>query len=157
MAQATFGAGCFWSVEVAFRQVPGVIDAAVGYAGGTVADLSYQQVCTGRTGHAEVVQVEYDPAQVSYEQLLDVFFANHDPTQLNHQGPDVGTQYRSVIFYHDEAQAEAARAAKEALQASGRYRRPVMTEIVPFSNFFRAEEYHQRYLAKRGLASCAVP
>jgi peptide-methionine (S)-S-oxide reductase len=157
MAQATFGAGCFWGVEVAFRQVPGVIDAAVGYAGGTVADPSYQQVCTGRTGHAEVVQVEYDPARVSYEQLLDVFFANHDPTQLHRQGPDVGTQYRSVIFYHDEAQAEAARAAKEALQASGRYRRPVMTEIVPFSNFFRAEEYHQRYLEKRGLASCAVP
>jgi peptide-methionine (S)-S-oxide reductase len=157
MAQATFGAGCFWGVEVAFRQVPGVSDAAVGYAGGAVADPSYQQVCTGRTGHAEVVQVEYDPAQVSYEQLLDVFFANHDPTQLNRQGPDVGTQYRSVIFYHDEAQAQAARAAKEALHASGRYRRPVVTEIVPFSNFFRAEEYHQRYLEKRGLASCAVP
>jgi peptide-methionine (S)-S-oxide reductase len=156
MAQATFGAGCFWGVEVAFRQVPGVVDAAVGYAGGTVADPSYQQVCTGGTGHAEVVQVDYDPAQVSYEQLLDVFFANHDPTQLNRQGPDVGTQYRSVIFYHDEGQAEAARAAKAALQASGRYRRPVVTEIVPFSNFFRAEEYHQRYLEKRGLASCAV-
>ena len=157
MAQATFGAGCFWGVEVAFRQVTGVIDAVVGYAGGTVADPSYQQVCTGRTGHAEVVQVEYDPAQVGYEQLLEVFFANHDPTQLNRQGPDVGTQYRSVIFYHDDAQAQAARRAKEALQASGRYRRPVVTEIVPFSNFFRAEEYHQRYLDKRGLASCAVP
>jgi peptide-methionine (S)-S-oxide reductase len=156
MVQATFGAGCFWGVEVAFRQVPGVVDATVGYAGGTVADPSYQQVCTGGTGHAEVVQVDYDPAQVSYEQLLDVFFANHDPTQLNRQGPDVGTQYRSVIFYHDEAQAEAARAAKAALQASGRHRRPVVTEIVPFSNFFRAEEYHQRYLEKRGLASCAV-
>jgi peptide-methionine (S)-S-oxide reductase len=141
---------------VAFRQVPGVIDAIVGYAGGTVADPSYQQVCTGRTGHAEVVQVEYDPARVGYEQLLDVFFANHDPTQLNRQGPDVGTQYRSVIFYHDDAQAEAARAAKEALQASGRHRRPVVTEIVPFSNFFPAEEYHQRYLEKRGLASCAL-
>jgi peptide-methionine (S)-S-oxide reductase len=157
MAQATFGAGCFWGVEVAFRQLRGVSDAAVGYAGGAVPDPSYQQVCTGRTGHAEVVQVEYDPAQVSYEQLLDVFFANHDPTQLNRQGPDVGTQYRSVVFYHDEAQAQAARAAKEALQACGRYRRPVVTEIVPFSNFFRAEEYHQRYLEKRGLASCAVP
>jgi peptide-methionine (S)-S-oxide reductase len=157
MEQATFGAGCFWGVEVAFRQVPGVSDAAVGYAGGTAADPSYQQVCTGRTGHAEVVQVEYDPAKVSYEQLLDLFFANHDPTQLNRQGPDVGTLYRSVIFYHDEAQAEAARAAKEALQASGRYRRPVVTEIVPFSNFYRAEEYHQRYLEKRGLASYAVP
>ena len=157
MAQATFGAGCFWGVEAAFREVPGVSDAAVGYAGGTVADPSYQQVCTGRTGHAEVVQVEYDPDQVSYERLLEVFFANHDPSQLNRQGPDVGTQYRSVIFYHDEAQAEAARAAKAALQASGRYRRPVVTEIVPFSNFYRAEEYHQRYLEKRGLASCALP
>ena len=155
MAQATFGQGAF-GAEVAFRGA-GVIDATVGYAGGPVADPSYQQVCTGRTGHAEVVQVEYDPAQVSYEQLLDVFFANHDPTQLNRQGPDVGTQYRSVIFYHDEAQAQAPRAAKEALQASGRHRRPVVTEIVPFSNFFRAEEYHQRYLEKRGLASCAVP
>jgi peptide-methionine (S)-S-oxide reductase len=138
---------------VALRQVPGVVDAAVGYAGGTVADPSYQQVCTG---HAEVVQVDYDPAQVSYEQLFDVFFANHDPTQLDRQGPDVGTRYRSVSFYHDEAQAEVARAAKAALQASGRYRRPVVTEIVPFSNFFRAEAYHQRYLEKRGLASCAV-
>lgn len=157
MAQATFGAGCFWGVEVAFRQVPGVIDATVGYGGGTVADPTYQQVCTGRTGHAEVVQVEYDPDKVSYEQLLDVFFANHDPTQLNRQGPDVGTQYRSVIFYHDEAQAQAARAAKEALQASGRHRRPVVTEIAPFTNFYRAEEYHQRYLEKRGLAHCALP
>lgn len=157
MAQATFGAGCFWGVEAAFRQIPGVADATVGYAGGTVADPSYEQVCTGRTGHAEVVQVEYDPDQVSYERLLEVFFANHDPSQLNRQGPDVGTQYRSVIFYHDEAQAEAARAAKAALQASGRYRRPVVTEIVPFLNFYRAEEYHQRYLEKRGLISCAVP
>jgi peptide-methionine (S)-S-oxide reductase len=157
MAQATFGAGCFWGVEATFRQVPGVSDAAAGYAGGTVADPSYEQVCTGRTGHAEVVQVEYDPDQVSYERLLEVFFANHDPTQLNRQGPDVGTQYRSVIFYHDEAQATVARAAKAALLASGRYRRPVVTEIVPFSNFYRAEEYHQRYLEKRGLASCALP
>jgi peptide-methionine (S)-S-oxide reductase len=157
MARATFGAGCFWGVEVAFRQVPGVLDAAVGYAGGTVADPSYEQVCTGRTGHAEVVQVEYDPARVSYERLLEVFFANHDPTQLNRQGPDVGTQYRSVIFYHDEAQERAAAAAKEALQASGRHRRPIVTAIVPFSNFYRAEDYHQRYLEERGLAHCAVP
>jgi peptide-methionine (S)-S-oxide reductase len=142
MAQATFGAGCFWGVEVAFRRVSGVSDAAVGYAGGTVADPSYEQVCTGRTGHAEVVQVEYDPAKVSYEQLLDVFWANHDPTQLNRQGPDVGTQYRSVVFYHDEAQVQAARASKEALQASGRWRRPIVTEIVPFSSFYPAEEHH---------------
>jgi peptide-methionine (S)-S-oxide reductase len=157
MAQATFGAGCFWGVEVAFRRVSGVSDAAVGYAGGTVADPSYEQVCTGRTGHAEVVQVEYDPAKVSYEQLLDVFWANHDPTQLNRQGPDVGTQYRSVVFYHDEAQVQAARASKEALQASGRWRRPIVTEIVPFSSFYPAEEHHQRFLEKRGLATCALP
>jgi len=157
MAQATFGAGCFWGVEVAFRRVSGVSDAAVGYAGGTVADPSYEQVCTGRTGHAEVVQVEYDPAKVSYEQLLDVFWANHDPTQLNRQGPDVGTQYRSVVFYHDEAQVQAARASKEALQASGRWRRPIVTEFVPFSSFYPAEEHHQRFLEKRGLATCALP
>ena len=157
MAQATFGAGCFWGVEVAFRRVSGVSDAAVGYAGGTVAGPSYEQVCTGRTGHAEVVQVEYDPAKVSYEQLLDVFWANHDPTQLNRQGPDVGTQYRSVVFYHDEAQVQAARASKEALQASGRWRRPIVTEIVPFSSFYPAEEHHQRFLEKRGLATCALP
>jgi peptide-methionine (S)-S-oxide reductase len=157
MAQATFGAGCFWGVEVAFRQVPGVIDAAVGYAGGTLVDPSYEQVCTGRTGHAEVVQVEYDPERVSYEQLLKVFFANHDPTQLNRQGPDFGTQYRSVIFYHDEAQERSARAAKEALQASRRHRHPIVTQIEPFSTFYPAEDYHQRYLEKRGLASCALP
>jgi peptide-methionine (S)-S-oxide reductase len=157
MAQATFGAGCFWGVEVAFRQVPGVIDAAVGYAGGTLVDPSYEQVCTGRTGHAEVVQVEYDPERVSYEQLLEVFFANHDPTQLNRQGPDFGTQYRSVIFYHDEAQERSARSAKEALQASGHHRHPIVTQIEPFSTFYPAEDYHQRYLEKRGLASCALP
>jgi peptide-methionine (S)-S-oxide reductase len=129
--------GMLLGVEAAFSQVPGVIDATVGYAGGTLADPSYQQVCTGRTGHAEVVQVEYDPARINYERLLEVFFANHDPTQLNRQGPDLGTQYRSVIFYQGEAQAEAARAAKAALQASGRHRRPVVTEILPFSNFYR--------------------
>jgi peptide-methionine (S)-S-oxide reductase len=157
MAQATFGAGCFWGVEVAFRQVPGVTDAAVGYAGGSVAAPSYEMVCTGRTGHAEVVQVEYDPEKVSYERLLEVFFANHDPTQLNRQGPDFGTQYRSVIFYHDQEQERLARAAKEALQASGRHRHPIVTQIEPFSTFYRAEDYHQRYLEKRGLASCALP
>ena len=157
MAQATFGAGCSWGVEVAFRRVPGVVDTAVGYAGGTAANPSYEQVCTGRTGHAEVVQVEYDPEKVSYEQLLDVFWANHDPTQLNRQGPDYGTQYRSVIFHHDEAQEQAARAAKEALQASGRSRRPIVTQVEPFTTFYPAEDYHQRYLEKRGLASCALP
>lgn len=157
MATATFGAGCFWGVEVAFRRVPGVLDAAVGYAGGTVPNATYEQVCTGRTGHAEVVQVEYDPERVGYEQLLDVFFVNHDPSQLNRQGPDVGTQYRSVIFFHDEAQEQAARAAKEALQASGRHRRPIVTQIEPFTTFYRAEAYHQQYLEKRGLASCALP
>lgn len=157
MATATFGAGCFWGVEVTFRQVPGVLDAAVGYAGGTVPNATYEQVCTGRTGHAEVVQVEYDPDQVSYEQLLEVFFANHDPTQLNRQGPDFGTQYRSVIFFHDPAQEQAARAAKEALQASGRHRHAIVTRIEPFTTFYRAEAYHQRYLEKRGLASCTLP
>ncbi|HTO87337.1 MAG TPA: peptide-methionine (S)-S-oxide reductase MsrA [Thermoanaerobaculia bacterium] len=154
--KATFGAGCFWGVEAAFRQVPGVVDAAVGYAGGTMANPTYRDVCTDETGHAEVVEVTYDPARVSYEQLLDVFWENHDPTQLNRQGPDVGTQYRSAIFFHTPAQREAATASKERLEKSGRYRRPIVTEITPAPTFYRAEEYHQKYLEKRGLASCKV-
>jgi peptide-methionine (S)-S-oxide reductase len=157
MATATFGAGCFWGVEVAFRQVPGVLDAVVGYAGGTVPNATYEQVCTGRTGHAEVVQVEYDPEKVGYDQLLEVFWGSHDPTQLNRQGPDFGTQYRSAIFFHDEAQEQAAYAAKAALQVSGRHRHPIVTRIEPFTTFYRAEAYHQRYLEKRGLASCTLP
>jgi peptide-methionine (S)-S-oxide reductase len=154
--KATFGAGCFWGIEVAFRQVEGVTDAAVGYEGGTLENPTYRDVCTDRTGHAEVVQVEYDPARVSYEQLLDVFWRIHNPTTPNRQGPDVGSQYRSAIFTHDDEQRTAALASKEALQASGRFPRPIVTEIVPASTFYRAEEYHQRYLKKRGQASCSI-
>jgi len=154
MAKATFGAGCFWGVEAAFRRLKGVTGTAVGYAGGTLENPTYKDVCSDRTGHAEVVQVEYDPAQVSYDELLNVFWENHDPTQLNRQGPDVGTQYRSVIFFHTPEQEAAAHAAKERLQSGGRYRRPVVTEILPAPEFYRAEEYHQQYLEKRGLAQC---
>jgi peptide-methionine (S)-S-oxide reductase len=152
--KATFGAGCFWGVEVAFRQVPGVLNAEAGYEGGTLSDPSYEDVCTGRTGHAEVVEVTFDPARVSYRQLVDVFFTHHDPTTLNRQGPDRGTQYRSAIFYHDEEQRGVAEAAKERWNRSGRWRSPIVTEIAPASTFYRAEEYHQRYLEKHGLASC---
>ena len=154
--KATFGAGCFWGVEVAFRNVEGVTDAAVGYSGGTLENPSYKDVCSGSTGHAEVVEVEFDPALVSYEQLLDVFWENHDPTQLNRQGPDVGTQYRSAIFYHTPEQKTAAEESKRRLDESGRYRNSVVTTIEPASTFYRAEEYHQRYLEKRGLASCRI-
>ncbi len=154
--KATFGAGCFWGVEVAFREVKGVTGATVGYSGGNMENPTYRDVCTGRTGHAEVVEVEYDPAQVSYEELLRVFWENHDPTQLNRQGPDTGTQYRSAIFFHMEEQRKAAEKSKRALEESGRFRCPVATVIEPVSAFFRAEEYHQQYLAKRGLASCHV-
>ena len=153
---ATFGAGCFWGVEVTFRNVPGVKDATVGYLGGTLANPTYRDVCSGRTGHAEVVQVRYDPAEVSYEKLLDVFWENHDPTTLNRQGPDVGTQYRSAIFYHTPEQQRAAEESKARQEASGRFRRPIVTEITPASTFYPAEDYHQRYLEKRGLASCHV-
>ncbi len=152
--KATFGAGCFWGVEVAFRNVSGVVSTAVGYMGGTLANPTYKDVCTDRTGHAEVCQVEYDPARVSYDQLLVVFWESHDPTQVNRQGPDVGTQYRSVIFFHDPGQEAAARASKEWLGRTGRFRRPIATAIEPAAEFWRAEEYHQQYLEKRGLASC---
>ena len=155
--KATFGAGCFWGVEVAFRQVPGVLSAEAGFEGGTLTDPSYEDVCTGRTGHAEVVEVAFDPARVSFEQLLDVFFTHHDPTTLNRQGPDRGTQYRSAIFYHDQEQRDVAEGAKERWNRSGRWRSPIVTEIAPASTFYRAEEYHQRYLEKRGLASCHIP
>jgi peptide-methionine (S)-S-oxide reductase len=154
---AVFGAGCFWGVESAFRAIEGVVDVAVGYAGGNVPKPSYRMVCTGKTGHAEVVQVEYDPARVSFEQLLDVFWQIHDPTTLNRQGPDVGTQYRSVIFYSDEQERKAAEESKRRLDESGKLRRPVVTQIVPAAEFYRAEEYHQRYYERMGIApACHV-
>ena len=153
---ATFGAGCFWGVEATFRQTPGVKETAVGYAGGHLDNPTYEDVCYRDTGHAEVVQVVFDPAKVSYETLLEVFFENHDPTTLNRQGPDVGAQYRSAIFVHDDVQREAAERVKRELDASGRYRRPIVTEVTPAGPFYRAEEYHQRYLEKRGLASCHI-
>lgn len=156
MEKATFGAGCFWGVEVAFRNVAGVTDVAVGYAGGSVDNPTYEQVCSDRTGHAEVVEVTFDPAGVAYTELLDVFWASHDPTQLNRQGPDVGSQYRSAIFVHDDAQREAAEKSKAAEDASGRHRRPIVTTIEDASTFWRAEEYHQQYLPKRGLATCRI-
>ena len=148
--KATFGAGCFWGVEAAFRKVDGVIEATSGYSGGRVKDPSYGDVCTGATGHAEVVEVEYDPERVSYEELLEVFWDEHDPTQVNRQGPDVGTQYRSVIFFHTPEQETTARASVEKVQA--RYKKPIATEITPVSEFYRAEDYHQRYFEK-GLLS----
>jgi len=156
MEKATFGAGCFWGVEEAFRNLEGVQETAVGYAGGTMENPSYQNVCTDRTGHAEVVQVEFDPEKISYRQLLDVFWANHDPTTRNRQGPDVGTQYRSVVFYHSPEQKAETEAAKDALEKSGRFSRPIVTQIEPAPEFYRAEEYHQRYLEKRGMSHCAI-
>src|ERR1700719_564925 len=154
MEKATFGAGCFWGVEAAFRQIQGVKATAVGYMGGRLNDPTYQDVCTDRTGHAEVVQVEFDPSEVSYEELLRVFWENHDPTTLNRQGPDTGTQYRSAIFYHTPEQEAAANASKDALAKSGLYKRPIVTEITAAPEFWRAEDYHQQYLEKRGLAHC---
>lgn len=154
MEKATFGAGCFWGVEETFRATPGVKNTAVGYSGGTLDNPTYEDVCTGKTGHAEVVEVEFDPAELSYEKLLQIFFENHNPTQLNRQGPDTGTQYRSAIFYHSEEQKTAAEKAKEALKNSGKYKYPIVTEISPASKFYRAEDYHQKYLAKRGMSSC---
>jgi len=155
-AIATFGAGCFWGVEAAYRQIPGVIATEVGFEGGHTENPSYRDVCSHTTGHAEVVQVEYDPARVSYDQLLQVFWENHDPTQLNRQGPDVGDQYRTVIFYHTPEQQAEAEASKAALAASGKYRKPIVTQIVPAEAFYRAEEYHQQYLEKRGLSTCHI-
>lgn len=154
--RATFGAGCFWGVEAAFRQVEGVVATAAGFSGGDLENPSYRDVCSGTTGHAEVVQVDFDPARVSYEQLLDVFWENHDPTQLNRQGPDVGSQYRSVVFYHSEAQRLAAEISKQTLADSGRYQSAIVTSIEPASTFYLAEDYHQQYLEKRGLATCRI-
>ena len=156
MEKATFGAGCFWGVEAAFRQIKGVASTAVGYMGGTLDRPTYQDVCTDKTGHAEVVQVTFDPAKVTYEQLLDVFWKIHDPTQVNRQGPDFGKQYRTAIFYHTPEQEAAARKSKQQLDASGKFHRPIATEITAAGPFWKAEEYHQRYLEKRGAASCHI-
>ncbi|MCG8404975.1 MAG: peptide-methionine (S)-S-oxide reductase MsrA [Phycisphaerales bacterium] len=152
--KATFGAGCFWGVEAAFAQVEGVVSTAVGYSGGTTENPTYQDVCMGQTGHAEVVQVEYDSSIVSFERLLEVFWGCHDPTTLNRQGPDVGTQYRSAIFFHNADQESAAKASKEGMQGSGRFNGDIVTEITPASIFYRAEEYHQQYFAKNGGGAC---
>ncbi len=156
MAKATFAAGCFWGVEATFRQLPGVKSTRVGYIGGNHANPTYKDVCTDGTGHAEAVEVDYDPAQVSYDRLLDVFWENHDPTQLNRQGPDFGTQYRSAIFFHDAEQEKAARASKQKLEAAHQHSKPIVTQIVPATTFWEAEDYHQQYLEKRGLASCHI-
>lgn len=156
METATFAAGCFWGVEETFRQLPGVVETTVGYLGGHTANPTYKDVCTDETGHAEVVQVTFDPSKVSYDKLLDVFWSAHDPTTLNRQGPDIGTQYRSAIFFHSSEQERQARASKEKTQASGKFRRPVVTEITPASTFYSAEDYHQKYLAKRGLSHCHI-
>ncbi|MGA9967319.1 MAG: peptide-methionine (S)-S-oxide reductase MsrA [Terriglobales bacterium] len=156
MAKATFAAGCFWGVEATFRQLPGVISTRVGYTGGKTADPTYKEVCTDRTGHAEAVEIEYDPAKLSYDKLLEVFWENHDPTQLNRQGPDWGTQYRSAIFFHTSEQEAAAKASKERLEKSRRFSKPIVTQIVPAVTFFEAEDYHQQYLEKKGLASCHI-
>jgi peptide-methionine (S)-S-oxide reductase len=156
MDTATFGAGCFWGVQVAFDRIPGVLETAVGYEGGSLDRPTYRDVCTDRTGHAEVVQVRFDPAKVSYAALLDAFFQLHDPTQLNRQGPDHGTQYRSVIFYHSPEQKQQAEAAIERLKAEKRFARPIVTQVVPAATFWPAEEYHQKYLEKRGAVSCHI-
>jgi peptide-methionine (S)-S-oxide reductase len=154
---AIFGAGCFWGVESAFRALDGVVDVTVGYAGGAVDQPTYRMVCSGKSGHAEVVRVEYDPSQVSFEKLLDLFWQIHDPTTLNRQGPDIGTQYRSVIFYSDDRERAAAEESKRRLDESGKFRRPIVTQIVPATEFYSAEDYHQRYYEKMGIApSCGI-
>ena len=154
---AIFGAGCFWGVESAFRGLDGVVDVTVGYAGGTVDQPTYRMVCSGKSGHAEVVRVEYDPSRVSFEKLVELFWQIHDPTTLNRQGPDIGTQYRSVIFYSDDRERAAAEESKRRLDESGKFRRPIVTQIVPAAEFFPAEDYHQRYYEKMGIApSCGI-
>ena len=156
MEKATFGAGCFWGVQTTFDRVPGVVETAVGYEGGKLDNPTYRDVCTGRTGHAEALEITFDPTRVSYQQLLDVFFNSHDPTQLNRQGPDHGEQYRSVIFYHSAEQQQAAVATVARLNAEHKFSCPIVTQIVPAQTFWVAEEYHQKYLEKRGVASCHI-
>jgi methionine-S-sulfoxide reductase len=153
--KATFAAGCFWGVELEFSQIPGVVKTTVGYTGGSTQDPSYKEVCTDRTGHAEAVLIEFDPSKVSYEKLVDAFFELHDPTQVNRQGPDVGTQYRTAIFYHSPDQKKVAEAVKERIAKSGQFKKPVATQVVPAVAFYAAEDYHQQYFAKRGITrSC---
>jgi len=154
LQKATFAAGCFWGVEAAFRQVEGVLSTQVGYTGGQTENPTYKQVCSDRTGHAEAVEVTYDPEKVSYKDLLQVFWSIHDPTQHNRQGPDVGSQYRSAIFHHNGLQAKAAEESRKELERSGKFRRPIATEIAPAGPFYRAEDYHQQYYEKRGIGSC---
>lgn len=154
MEKATFAAGCFWGVEETFRNIKGVRSTTVGYTGGTVSNPTYYDVCTDKTGHAEAVELEFDPSEVSYEELLDVFWSTHNPTTVNRQGPDIGTQYRSAIFFHNPEQEAAARASKE--RAQQQFAKPIVTQIVPAAPFYRAEEYHQKYLAKRGAAHCQI-
>lgn len=156
VAVATFGAGCFWGVEETFRKIPGVIETAVGYEGGSTENPTYEDVCAKNTNHAEVVQVIYDPVQVSYEKLLEVFWNNHNPTTYNRQGPDVGSQYRSIVFFHTSEQKIAAELSKETLEKTGKFARPIVTQIVPAEPFYRAEEYHQKYLSKLGKDSCHI-
>jgi len=154
MERIMFGAGCFWGVETGFRQLDGILDAQVGYSGGNTEDPAYEDVCTGTTNHTEVVYLEYDPEIVSLERLCEVFWNGHDPTTLNRQGPDMGTQYRSAIYYYTDEQREIAEASKKAEDESGRLNAPIVTEIVPAQQYYRAEEYHQQYFAKRGIAAC---
>lgn len=155
-AIATFGAGCFWGVEVTFRNTPGVQDAVVGYMGGSSDNPTYEEVCTDRTGHVEVVQVTFDPDEVSFKDLVNVFFQNHNPTEMNRQGPDVGRQYRSVVFTHSKVQVQEAESLRTELDASGKFSKPIVTAVEPAQPFYPAEDYHQRYLEKRGLASCHI-
>ena len=156
MEKATFGAGCFWGVEEAFLRTKGVTKTTAGYLGGTLENPTYEDVCSGTTGHAEVVEVEFDPSIVSYRELLDVFWNEHDPTQKNRQGPDIGDQYRSAIFTHSDEQRQEAEASKAAAETAKRFAKPIATEITPASAFYPAEEYHQQYLRKRGLSSCHI-
>lgn len=156
MEKATFAAGCFWGVEARFQQLPGVIATAVGYEGGALASPTYQQVCTDRTGHAEAVDIDFDPSKISYQTLLDEFFSLHDPTQLNRQGPDWGSQYRSAVFYHSPEQEKTANETIARLTAEKKFSKPIVTQVVPAETFWRAEEYHQKYLEKRGQVSCHI-
>jgi peptide-methionine (S)-S-oxide reductase len=156
MAKATFGAGCFWGVEARFQQIPGVLETAVGYEGGKLDNPSYRDVCTDATGHAEVVEIDYDPAKVNFQTLLDLFFELHDPTQLNRQGPDWGAQYRSAVFFHSPEQEAEAKATIARLTAGKKFPKPIVTQVVPAETFWRAEEYHQKYLEKRGALSCHI-